>query len=158
MKKQNIKLKLKNLSKESGVYKMLDKAGNVIYIGIDKCVPMIEAETKKAKIEYSTETVAEDIIATILQKASSILNRQYSSYNIHKSPGREFIGVEVDGLRYSALSMSAGEQKVFYILEKVYRAPKFSLILIDELDLLLHDRAMKLLIDVISYQVSALAP
>ncbi len=33
MKKQNIKLKLKNLSKESGVYKMLDKAGNVIYIG-----------------------------------------------------------------------------------------------------------------------------
>jgi len=33
MKKQNIKLKLKNLSKESGVYKMLDKEGNVIYIG-----------------------------------------------------------------------------------------------------------------------------
>ena len=33
MKKQNIKLKLKSLSKESGVYKMLDKAGNVIYIG-----------------------------------------------------------------------------------------------------------------------------
>ena len=122
---------------------------NVIYIGIDKCVPMIEAETKKAKIEYSTETVAEDIIATILQKASSILNRQYSSYNIHKSPGREFIGVEVDGLRYSALSMSAGEQKVFHILEKVYRAPKYSLILIDELDLLLHDRAMKILIEVV---------
>lgn len=121
---------------------------NVIYIGIDKCVPMIEAETKKAKIEYSTETVAEDIIATILQKASLVLNRQYSSYNIHKSPGREFIGVEVDGLRYSALSMSAGEQKVFHILEKVYRAPKYSLILIDELDLLLHDRAMKKLIEV----------
>ena len=33
MKKQNIQLKLKNLSKESGVYKMFDKEGNVIYIG-----------------------------------------------------------------------------------------------------------------------------
>jgi excinuclease ABC subunit C len=29
----NIKLKLKNLTKESGVYKMLDKSGNVIYVG-----------------------------------------------------------------------------------------------------------------------------
>jgi len=33
MKKQNIKIKLKNMSKSSGVYKMLDRTGNVIYIG-----------------------------------------------------------------------------------------------------------------------------
>ena len=33
MQNQNIKIKLKNLTKESGVYKMLDKLGNVIYIG-----------------------------------------------------------------------------------------------------------------------------
>jgi len=33
MKKQNIEIKLKNMSKSSGVYKMLDRTGNVIYIG-----------------------------------------------------------------------------------------------------------------------------
>ena len=33
MKNQNIKIKLKNLSKSSGIYKMLDKNGNIIYIG-----------------------------------------------------------------------------------------------------------------------------
>jgi len=33
MQNQNIKIKLKNLSKEPGVYKMLDKLGNVIYVG-----------------------------------------------------------------------------------------------------------------------------
>ena len=33
MKKQNITIKLKNLSKNSGIYKMLDKKGNIIYIG-----------------------------------------------------------------------------------------------------------------------------
>ena len=33
MKKQDITIKLKNLSKSSGIYKMLDKSGNVIYIG-----------------------------------------------------------------------------------------------------------------------------
>jgi len=33
MKKQNIKIKLKNMSKNPGVYKMLDRTRNVIYIG-----------------------------------------------------------------------------------------------------------------------------
>ncbi|MEL4422490.1 AAA family ATPase [Shewanella algae] len=122
---------------------------DVFYIGIDKCVPMIEAEKKQAKINYSTQVVNEEIINTILEKASIVLNRRYASYHVHEASGKEFIGVEVDGLRYSALSMSAGEQKVFYILEKVFRAKRYSLILIDELDLLLHDQAMKKLIDVI---------
>jgi len=33
MQNQNIKIKLKNLTKEPGVYKMLDKSGSVIYVG-----------------------------------------------------------------------------------------------------------------------------
>ncbi len=33
MKNENLKIKLENLTKESGVYKMLDKSGKVIYIG-----------------------------------------------------------------------------------------------------------------------------
>ena len=33
MQNQNIKIKLKNLTKEPGVYKMLDKSGEVIYVG-----------------------------------------------------------------------------------------------------------------------------
>ncbi|WP_067522856.1 AAA family ATPase [Endozoicomonas ascidiicola] len=122
---------------------------DVYYIGIDQCVPMIEAEKKQAKINYSTEEVNESIITTILEKASLVLNRRYTAYNIHTASNKQFIGVEVDGLRYSALSMSAGEQKVFSILEKVYRANKYSLILIDELDLLLHDEALKKLVKVI---------
>ena len=32
MKEQNFKIKLKNMSRNSGVYKMLDKTGNVIYV------------------------------------------------------------------------------------------------------------------------------
>lgn len=121
----------------------------LFYIGIDKCVPMIELEKKQAKINYATNEVAEHIFINILQKASQILNRRYLKYNIHTASGKNFIGVEVEGLRYSALSMSAGEQKVFHILKTLYNAPKNSLILIDELDLLLHDKALMLLIKVI---------
>lgn len=122
---------------------------DIYYIGIDKCVPMIESEKKQAKINYSTQVVNEDVVNTILEKASFILNMQYSTYNIHNSGNKKFIGVESNGLRYSALSMSAGEQKIFFILEKLFRAEKYSLFLIDELDLLLHDAALKKLIQVI---------
>jgi AAA15 family ATPase/GTPase len=124
---------------------------NVHYFGVDICVPLIEAEKRNVKINYSTSSVSEDIIISILEKASYCLNRKYTAYNIHDTgKGRKFIGVEANGIRYSALSMSAGEQKVFLLLEKVYRAKKYSLILIDELDLLLHDSAMKNLIRVVS--------
>jgi len=124
---------------------------SVYYFGVDSCVPLIEAEKRKSRINYSTSAVSEQIINLILQKASYCLNREYTAYNIHNSEnGKKFIGVESNGIRYSALSMSAGEQKVFLLLEKIFKAEKYSLILIDELDLLLHDSAMKNLITVVS--------
>jgi AAA15 family ATPase/GTPase len=124
---------------------------NVHYFGVDSCVPLIEAEKRNVKINYSTSQVSETIINKILEKASYCLNKHYTAYNIHDpGNGRTFIGVEADGIRYSALSMSAGEQKIFLLLEKVFRTKKYSLILIDELDLLLHDSAMKNLIKVVS--------
>lgn len=123
---------------------------NIIYFGIDSCVPLIEAEKRNVKINYSTQNVSEDIITTILEKASFCLNKKYTAYNVHDSGrGRKFIGVEANGIRYSALSMSAGEQKIFILLEKIFKADKNSLILIDELDLLLHDSALKNLITVV---------
>jgi len=124
---------------------------NVHYFGVDSCVPLIEAERRNVKINYSTKNLSEEIITTILKKASYCLNREYTAYNIHESSkGKKFIGVEANGIRYSALSMSAGEQKIFLLLERVFRAARNSLILIDELDLLLHDSAMKNLIKVVS--------
>ena len=42
---------------------------DLFYIGIDKCVPMIEMEKKQAKINYATSEVAEDIFTIILQKS-----------------------------------------------------------------------------------------
>jgi predicted nucleotidyltransferase/ABC-type lipoprotein export system ATPase subunit len=125
---------------------------NIHYLGIDTYVPLIETEKRRnVKINYTTSNISEDIVISILKQASYCLNRKYDAYNIHDTgKGREFIGVEANGIRYSALSMSAGEQKIFFLLERIYRAKKYSLILIDELDLLLHESALKKLIEVIS--------
>lgn len=123
---------------------------NVHYFGIDKCVPLIEAEKRSVRINYSTINANEGNGKIILEKALYCLNRKYTAYNIHDTgKGRKFIGVETNDIRYSALSMSAGEQKVLLLIEKIYKAPKYSLILIDEFDLLLHDSAMKKLVEVI---------
>ncbi len=123
---------------------------DVMYIGIDSCVPMIESESRQVRINYETTQITEEIVLTILEKASYVLDRQYNAFNRHNAQGREFIGVSLEGIQYSALSMSAGEQKVFFVLEKVFRAPSYSLLLLDELDLLLHEKALKRLVTVIN--------
>ena len=51
------------------------------------------------------------------------------------------------GLKYSSLSMGTGEQRTIKILEKVINAKAYSLVLIDEIDLLLHVSALRRLID-----------
>ncbi|WP_240353936.1 AAA family ATPase [Pectobacterium brasiliense] len=123
----------------------------VYYIGIGQCVPMIESEKNNNNINYITTSLKGEHANILLHKASDILNKRYSSINQHElQNGKTFIGVETNGVKYSALSMSAGEQKVFFILDKVFSAGKNALILIDEIDLLLHDKALKRLIEIIA--------
>ena len=47
--------------------------------------------------------------------------------------------------------MGAGEQRVIKILQTAYSAYQYSLILIDEIDLLLHVDAFRKLIQTLSY-------
>lgn len=123
---------------------------NIYYFGVDSCVPLIEAKKRKVKINYSTRRVEDSMTPEILRQASHCLNKKYTAYNIHASGKSEkFIGVESENITYSALSMSAGEQKIFALLDKIYNAEKYSLILIDEFDLLLHNSAVNKLIKVI---------
>lgn len=111
-----------------------------IYLGISTCVPRIENETKKTRIKFDDSTPQTE---SILKHASYVLNREYTSYSHHTAKGNNvYIGVSNSTGSYTELSMGAGEQRVFRILKKVYSAPKHSMILIDEIDLLLHEHAM----------------
>ena len=88
-----------------------------------------------------------DVSDKVRSAMSEILGRNYTELNQHKvSKTKNYYGLEHTGVRYSALSMGAGEQRLLFILQKVYEAPKYSLILIDEIDLLLHTNALHLLI------------
>lgn len=120
----------------------------VRFIGIKSCVPQIEEETYTSAINYQTETHADAEL--IMSKMGTVFNRAYTELNIHQARAkRRYPGLALDGTRYSALAMGAGEQRVLEILSAVFNAPKYALLLIDEIDLLLHTAALTKLIEIL---------
>lgn len=121
---------------------------NTYYIGIDTCLPDIEKKTKTSRINYQSTQLTDKISEKTIKIAAYILNRDYNALydNIYNKV--HFQGVELrDGLKYSSLSMGSGEQRVLKIINTVLHAEAYSLILIDEIDLLLHVSALKKMIE-----------
>lgn len=119
------------------------------FIGIRTCVPAIEEETYSNIIRYATSPHKDAQL--IMDKMSLVFNRRYVEVNVHKAAlGRRYNGLVLeDGARYSSLAMGAGEQRALHILLVVYGSPKYALILIDEIDLLLHTAALKELLKIV---------
>jgi len=125
----------------------------VSYIGIKTCVPKIENETQQGRIRFNTIPLTDGISNKVKVLAGQVMNRNYSVYNEHHAWGsKRYIGVENQGVNYSSLSMGAGEQRIFYILSEVIKAPNYGLILIDEIDLLLHQDALHRLLEILNDQ------
>ena len=124
---------------------------DVYFVGISTCVPEIELEKSESLIRLTTANLTDPLSNTIRQKAEIVLNRQYTEYNTHNynARGKKFIGVRHNNISYSSLSMGAGEQRTFKILDTVFRADIYSLIIIDEIDLTLHTDALNRLIEVL---------
>lgn len=124
---------------------------DVYFIGLASCVPEIETEKSESMIRLTTTNLNDALSDTIRQNAGVVLNRDYQEYNSHDytAKRKKFIGVRNQDVQYSSLAMGAGEQRVFRILEIVFRASRYSLIVIDEIDLTLHTSALNRLISII---------
>lgn len=123
---------------------------NVYYIGIDTCLPEIEKSTATSRIKYSSPKKTGRLADNIIRDSAYILNKPYQELLDNTYQNKHFLGVALSsGLKYSSLSMGTGEQRVLKILEKVRSAEAYSLILIDEIDLLLHISALDRLIEVL---------
>ena len=119
---------------------------DIKYIGIESCTPQIEL-FKQERVKFVTHPQEDRTSAEIIRRAGSILNKNYKHLTENESDKRKFLGVITgNNLAYSSLSMGAGEQRVFRMLSVFLKAPKYSMILIDEIDLLLHPNALKELI------------
>lgn len=123
-------------------------ARDTYYIGIDSCVPDIEKETvtrTSFNMLPGSPVANRDLI---IQEASRIMGRQYVDFSKPEFASKSYkkVGLQV-GTQYTSLSMGAGEQRLFTILDRLYSTPANSLILIDELDLTLHTIALNRLVD-----------
>lgn len=122
---------------------------NVYFIGINTCVPEIEIEKSTSMIRLNGILLNDQISNLIKTKAEYILNRTYNEYNDYTGWRKHYIGVKSNDISYSSLSMGAGEQRVFKILNTVFKACDYSLIIIDEIDLTLHTDALNRLLNVL---------
>ena len=121
---------------------------DIFYIGINTCNPEIEKKGIYSYINYITKKKQGKQFDYIVKDASYILQMDYKELTDNENPKETFIGVErKSGLKYSSLTMGAGEQRTLKILELIYTVPNYSLVLIDEIDLLMHESALKRLIE-----------
>lgn len=119
------------------------------FVSIGESVPDIETVNLTSMIHYTRD---ENVGATgqlVREVGGQVLNKVYSSfYNVtYAYRGKQSIGVSTAAETYSGLSMSSGEQGVFRILDAVFSAPDYGLILIDEIDLFLHQDALQRLLE-----------
>ncbi len=120
---------------------------DVIYMGISSCVPDIEQVSPTlTSLSMGNETEIHDK-EKIIQDASYILGFEYQNYSRVPFFKKSYKRATVAEYSYSSLSMGAGEQRLFTILEVLYSMPAYSLLLIDELDLTLHSSALNRLLD-----------
>lgn len=127
------------------------------FLMIKDSVPEVETINLNSMIHYQKENRTTQIDIEILASAGQILNRKYDQFHsvIYQYGKRSSIGVSVGPLTYPALSMSSGEQRVFRILDAVISAPDYALILIDEIDLFLHQDALERLLGKLSEHCKA---
>lgn len=145
--KQITRVYRKNKDRWSPRYNQRPKR-DVYFIGIESCVPEIEKESQVSFIDYQTRAAQDKNADKIIAAAAYILNKDYDQLNYHKTRKKDLLGVHtLNNIKYSSLSMGAGEQRVLRILQTVYTAASYSMILIDEIDLLLHVTALKRMIE-----------
>lgn len=119
---------------------------DVYFIGIKTCLPDVEVERDVAVHVRNSQNI--DNQNEILRIASDVMNFNYTEVSSHESDkNKSYIGCVNNGNKYISLSMGAGEQRLFRILSVLMNAPKYSLIIIDEIDLTLHSRALDRLMD-----------
>lgn len=118
----------------------------VYFLGISSSVPSIENE-RESTVNYSFDG-DNNLDNGILGLARRILGIQYTLISRTRRNNKDYYHATVqDGANYFSISMGAGEQRVLRLLEVMEKVENYSLVIIDEIDLTLHNAALMRLID-----------
>ena len=118
---------------------------NVIYFGVQRVVPHYERSTHKSYRGYfRKEPLKEEHRKRICTIAGRILGRTYDTFEKHTHSKYSLPITRVENVRYSGFNMGAGESTVFEILMTLFESGTGSLLVIDEIELGLHEQAQSI--------------
>lgn len=123
----------------------------IFYIPVSTCLPVIETIGQNSTNVTFNVANPQNINQEIVNAASYVTGFQYTLAQSVKTWRKPCLIVQKQinsnpAIQYHSFHMGAGEQRIFRILEKLYKAPDHSLFVIDELDITLHTAALKRLI------------
>ncbi|MDE0703200.1 MAG: AAA family ATPase [Rhodospirillaceae bacterium] len=121
---------------------------NVVYFGIQRAVPHNERSTHKSyRSQFTIDSVDEKFRAEICDISGRVLGKKYETFEMRKHSKYSLPIVKSKGVRYSGFNMGAGESAVFEILSALFEAGRGSLLVIDEIELGLHEAAQERFVD-----------
>jgi energy-coupling factor transporter ATP-binding protein EcfA2 len=119
------------------------------YVGLQDLGTLSDNRGAGRYANYTSQKHPHKNLQIITKKLSYIIGREYTDIKLCKTKSKEFLGLEYNGVAYSEHTMGAGEKRVLEILLELYaeKIENGGLLLIDELDVLLHESAFCRLVD-----------
>ena len=97
-------------------------------------------------VSSKSSALNQDTKNRILDIASKVLGKKYTTLDLRTVDKRRLFVVDRKEKHYSGFNMGAGENAVFSLLIELFSAGKNTLLVIDEIELGLHESAQKRLI------------
>lgn len=121
---------------------------NVIFSGIQRIVPPGERTSDRNSIgRFQSIKIPEETRQKILDIASRVLDKTYTTLDLRTVNKSRLFVVDRKRSHYSGFNMGAGENAVFSLLIEFFSAGRNALLVIDEIELGLHEEAQRRLVD-----------
>jgi len=114
---------------------------NVVFFGIDRVVPHSEKSVSKSYRLHFKDCEKLGWENEVKNLVGKILNRNYDKFWYKKHTKYRLPMVEIGGNVYSGFNMGAGENALFEIFSTIFSCPPGVLLVIDEIELGLHEEA-----------------
>ena len=121
---------------------------NLVYFGIQRVVPHYERSAHKSyRGRFQIGSLEEEHRRRICTIAGRIIGKTYDEFELHTHSRYSLPVTSSRGVRYSGFNMGAGESAVFDILTALFESGRGTLLVIDEIELGLHERAQIRLVE-----------
>lgn len=121
---------------------------NVIYFGVQRVVPHFERSVSKSyRSRFKPGNLPKETRENIANIAGKIIGKAYVDFDSYHHSKYSLPIVNSSGISYSGFNMGAGESAIFEILTALFRAGAGTLVLIDEIELGLHEKAQLRMIE-----------